>query len=337
MVKRAVCLYNNKPIGIESIYTVINGQQINIEQRLQALRIKSNNNELFCPCGCGANLTLVAGDKNLRAQHFRLKKGSNKNKCQFVYENEISINSKIILKCWLDEKLKTNDVETRVPINHICNTEKKYEITLLSRSQKIALCYCYGKEDFSTNKLEILENCKANYNFIYVIDKHNGGCNGQYPEYLMKIQNKQGYCLLLDIMDGKYENARLQCVFYWKNSNGLWTESLIQDGLISDFFIKQNGQLIYNHEVLNSLIKEKRENIPKPKNGHNINRTIENVSQTGKSGVVTDNTQKKISPYICPYCNGKLDIVEYTNKKNGQRGAFLGCTNYPKCNYRRSL
>ena len=51
---------------IESIYTVINGHQINIPDRLKNLREKSRNNKLFCPCGCGANLILVAGDKNLR-------------------------------------------------------------------------------------------------------------------------------------------------------------------------------------------------------------------------------------------------------------------------------
>lgn len=44
----------------------INGHQINIPDRLKNLREKSRNNKLFCPCGCGANLILVAGDKNLR-------------------------------------------------------------------------------------------------------------------------------------------------------------------------------------------------------------------------------------------------------------------------------
>ena len=33
----------------------------------------------------------------------------------------------------------------------------------------------------------------------HVVDFLNGGSDGQYPEGLMKIQNRQGYCLLLGI------------------------------------------------------------------------------------------------------------------------------------------
>lgn len=70
MAQRTVALCNGEYIGIESIYTVVNGKQINIPHKLIDLREKSRNNKLFCPCGCGANLILVAGDKNLREQHF---------------------------------------------------------------------------------------------------------------------------------------------------------------------------------------------------------------------------------------------------------------------------
>ena len=34
---------------------------------------------------------------------------------------------------------------------------------------------------------------------------------------------------------------------------------------------------------------------------------------------------------ICPECEGKL--IE----RRGSRGRFLGCQNYPKCNYTRSI
>ena len=60
MAQRTVALCDGKFIGIESIYTVIDGKQINIPDKLEQLRAKSRNNELFCPCGCGANLVLVA-------------------------------------------------------------------------------------------------------------------------------------------------------------------------------------------------------------------------------------------------------------------------------------
>ena len=115
MVQRSVCLCDGKYIGIESIFTVIDGKQINIPDKLSALRTRSRKGELFCPCGCGANLILVAGDRNLRAQHFRLKDSARQHECTAETERPHSIYSKIVLKCWLDEKLNVSDVETRVP------------------------------------------------------------------------------------------------------------------------------------------------------------------------------------------------------------------------------
>ena len=97
MVRRSVCMCGDKYIGIESIFTVIDGKQINIPEKLKELRRKSQKNELFCPCGCGANLVLVAGDRNLREQHFRLKEGANENNCSVLTEGKVSIESKIVL------------------------------------------------------------------------------------------------------------------------------------------------------------------------------------------------------------------------------------------------
>ena len=45
MAQRTVALCNGKYIGIETIYTVINGQQINIPDKLKDLRDKSQSNE----------------------------------------------------------------------------------------------------------------------------------------------------------------------------------------------------------------------------------------------------------------------------------------------------
>ena len=132
MVQRTVALCDGKIIGIESIYTVINGQQINIPEKLKELRIKSQNNELFCPCGCGTNLILVAGDKNLREQHFREKTGTGEHECSMPIEGKTSVDSKIVLKCWLDDKLKASDIESRVPIDTVEKTKRKPEFTFLS-------------------------------------------------------------------------------------------------------------------------------------------------------------------------------------------------------------
>lgn len=72
MAQITVAYCDGKYIGIETIYTVIDGQQINIPEKLKELRAKSQSNRLFCPCGCGSNLILGAGDQNKREQHVAL-------------------------------------------------------------------------------------------------------------------------------------------------------------------------------------------------------------------------------------------------------------------------
>lgn len=157
MAQRTAALCRGKYIGIETIYTVVKGRQINIPEKLKELRARSRNNELFCPCGCGANLILVAGDKNLREQHFRIKEGSSDQDCNVITEGKTSLDSKIVLKCWLDDKLKAADIESRVPIHEVDDVKRSYEFTFLSQSRKIALSYCHERVNLSDEKLSILE------------------------------------------------------------------------------------------------------------------------------------------------------------------------------------
>jgi len=253
MAQRTVCIYRGKYIGIESIYTVINGLQINIPEKLEDLRTKSKNNELFCPCGCGSNLILVAGDKNLREQHFRLKDGIFKDACNVIIEGKTSINSKIVLKCWLDDKLKSLDIETRVPIQAVDDSTRKYEFTLLSQEKKIAISYCCERENLSDEKLDILESNGQGIDVIYIVDIANSGCNGQYPEGLIKVQRKQGYCLFLEIQDVDYSKAILSAVFYIKDIDGLWQEVSFAEGKIKDFSINENGRITYLGQQLDEL------------------------------------------------------------------------------------
>ena len=253
MVQRTVCLCDGKYIGIESIFTVINGQQINIPEKLKELRGKSQNNELYCPCGCGANLILVAGDRNLRKQHFRLKDSNFENGCHMVTEGKVSVNSKIVLKCWLDDKLQTSDVETRVPIKLIGDTDRKYEFSFLSRAKKVAVSYIYERVNLSDEKFDILKANSDGIKLIYVVDIINSGSNGQYPEALMKIQDRQGFCLLLDVEEAVYTDAKMYAVFYAQDNDGLWKEIRFAEGLLSDYSIAENGLLQYKNEELSAL------------------------------------------------------------------------------------
>ena len=258
MVQRSVCLCDGKYIGIESIFTVIDGKQINIPDKLSALRTRSRKGELFCPCGCGANLILVAGDRNLRAQHFRLKDSARQHECTAETERPHSIYSKIVLKCWLDEKLNVSDVETRVPICLVGDTARKYEFSFVSRTSKLAVSYSCNRANLSDEKMEILRANSSGIRLIYIVDALNSCGNGQYPEALMKVQERQGYCLLLDVEEMEYSTAKLSAVFYAQDCTGLWREIEFAAGALREFSISEYGRLLYQNAPLATLCKWKK-------------------------------------------------------------------------------
>lgn len=258
MVQRSVCLCDGKYIGIESIFTVIDGKQINIPDKLSALRTRSRKGELFCPCGCGANLILVAGDRNLRAQHFRLKDSARQHECTAETERPHSIYSKIVLKCWLDEKLNVPDVETRVPICLVGDTARKYEFSFVSRTSKLAVSYSCNRANLSDEKMEILRANSSGIRLIYIVDALNSCGNGQYPEALMKVQERQGYCLLLDVEEMKYSTAKLSAVFYAQDCTGLWREIEFAAGALREFSISEYGRLLYQNAPLAALCEWKK-------------------------------------------------------------------------------
>ena len=258
MVQRSVCLCDGKYIGIESIFTVIDGKQINIPDKLSALRTRSRKGELFCPCGCGANLILVAGDRNLRAQHFRLKDSARQHECTAETERPHSIYSKIVLKCGLDENLNVSDVETRVPICLVGDTARKYEFSFVSRTSKLAVSYSCNRANLSDEKMEILRANSSGIRLIYIVDALNRCGNGQYPEALMKVQERQGYCLLLDVEEMEYSTAKLSAVFYAQDCTGLWREIEFAAGALREFSISEYGRLLYQNAPLAALCEWKK-------------------------------------------------------------------------------
>lgn len=262
MVKRPTCLCDGRLIGIESIYTVSEGKQINIEDKLEALRKRSRNKELFCPCGCGANVILVAGDRGLVNQHFRLWDNSQEKECQYVSEGEMSVCSKIVLKCWLEDKLPGTNIETRVPICAVDDTDRKYELTLLAKDKNIAVSYCHDRANLSDEKLGILDGNSAGISLHYIVDIANTGNRIQYPEMMMKIQKRQGYCLFLqlssvDLLRANYADCELRA-FYCCEENGHWNEIEIVSDSLSTFSFGASGELLYYDIPLNEL-REQRE------------------------------------------------------------------------------
>lgn len=249
MALRSTCLCDGKYIGIETIFTVVDGMQINIPEKVEALRKKSRNNELFCPCGCGANLILVAGDRNLREQHFRLKDAQADKTCRFVAEGPVSIYSKIVLKCWLDDNYPSTDIETRVPICAVDDSRRRYEMTLLARDKRVAISYCYDRSNLSDDKLDILDGNSADIHIHYISDIDNMGIFLQYPEMMMKVQKRQDYCLFLELVYDdfqmvSYQESKLKVIFYFRHNNGSWEEMEIATAPISSFSFDSKGNLL---------------------------------------------------------------------------------------------
>lgn len=255
-VKRSVCLCNGEFIGIESIYTVIGGKQINKEKELKELRIKSRCNHLFCPCGCGLNLVLVASDNNLVSQHFRLKKGQDASKCHMKDESDVSIDSKIVLKCWLDDKLNDEGLMARVPVCQVGDSERRFEFTYLSKTYGVAINYCHERMNLLEEKLMALENNGAGLKIIHIVDQLNEETYGQFPENMKKIQDKQGYCLFLNVAGRDYLKAEMSASFYVRNIEGLWERVTFVAGALNDYDIFPEGELAYRGRTVKDLFAE---------------------------------------------------------------------------------
>ena len=255
MAQRTVALYNGTHIGIETIFTVIDGKQVNIPKKVEALRALSRSNELFCPCGCGANLILVAGDRNLREQHFRIKEGSENHECHFVAEGLYSIYSKIALKCWFDEKTGAEDIRSRVQIKDVDDENRKFEFTFLSEQKKTAVSYCRERSNLSDEKIKILDANSKDIKIIYIVDSENRGTNGQYPEGLMKVQSRQGYCLFLSVTEEGYPKAELDVAFYHEDVDGFWVEEAVISGLLKDYGIDDAGEPTYRGQKVWNIVE----------------------------------------------------------------------------------
>ena len=255
MIKRSVCLYKGEYIGIESIFSVIDGKQINIAGKVEELHKRSRNRELFCPCGCGANLQLVAGDRGERAQHFRIWEGKETDyNCHYTDEGEEYVNTKIVLKCWLDDKLKTENIQCNKKVSAVDESDRKYEYTVYAPDYGIGICYWKNRFNIDEDKIEVLDSAAGKV--IYIADIFNKGTTGQYPEHMMKIQKTQGFNLYLKISGKRnelYNNAVLCVTNYVQNRDGYWDELLVCEGLISSYDINSDGEVVFDNKLIKDL------------------------------------------------------------------------------------
>lgn len=262
MAFRSECLYDGVKIGIESIFYIKDGKQINIPGKVEQLRRLGREKKLFCPCdnNCGANLVVVAGERMLKEQHFRLHPDSvDNNCCSYKAETAESIKNKMVIMGWLQELFSEIKIDTRVPISSIGDTDRKFELTFLCKDKNIALVYLHDSNYLNDAKLSCLDDNKNNLNIIYILDSSNMNATGQYPEYLMKIQDRQGYCLFLSYAKGT-DIPLLTALFYFKDLEGRWRYHTLHWGRLYDFNF-QGSFLFYKEDNLSWLLSTKKQEI----------------------------------------------------------------------------
>lgn len=261
-IKRSMALCDGKIIGIESIYTVKpDGKQINIPGKVEELRKLGREGKLFCPCGCGMNLRVVAGEKNLRTQHFRGKEAEGlPQECSFKTENQEAVESKVVLKMWLDS-VTGKLCESRVPVNEVSDSEREFEFTVLSKEKKIGICYWYNSDNITTEKIEEVQSLEE-FRTVYVTDWTNFDITGQYPEFLIKMQKAQGYCVLLEYGYGNDESDKPLDTSWFEikaaaqDRKGLWKEIFITLAPLSKFCFSEDGVLLKDGVPVIQLAEE---------------------------------------------------------------------------------
>lgn len=257
---RSYCLYNGNYIDIAEIFEVVDGKQINIPEKLDYYRKISDKRQLFCACGCGGKVTLVAGEKNLRKQHFRWLHQFAKSNCEYQEESDISIKSKIILRCWLNKNfpILEHEIKYRVPISQLTDNRRRYELSMYSKDYDMGIVYYNHISNILEKKIELLSEYMKS-NIIYVTGIENEKTNGQYPEHMMRIQEAQGYCFYLDFTSKSlYEEVKAKVSIYVKTYHGLWKSLEVCQGMLNDFGLNTDGTMVYNGELISNLMDKKK-------------------------------------------------------------------------------
>ena len=174
-------------------------------------------------------------------------------------EENISTASEIILKHWLNDNLQLANIETKVPITAFSDTTKKYEFSFISRRYRIAVNYCHEGENLTEENIQILEENANGIKIIFINNSLNFGSDGKGAEERIKIQNRQGYCLLLTVDASSSDKADLRAVYYEKDFDGIWRELIFADGDLKNFRIKHDGKIMFKDKYLTDLLASSKE------------------------------------------------------------------------------
>lgn len=259
MARKAICIYDDKYLGVDEIYTLCEGMPVYIEGKVERLRELGHQKKLFCHCGCGANVILVAGKEMKRAPHFRVWGGSNVGECTALNESDNSIWSKLILKLWMQDKLQSEGIAHKVSLNQITSSERKFEFTFYDYENKVGLCYWNKCDNITTDKVNTVESCNEIKRVFYIVDITNSGTDGQYQEFMNKIQSVQGYNLFLNlntknIKNMHCENVILDVRIFVKTYIGLWKEINVISDFLSNYSFSTEMDLLYKGSLVRDYV-----------------------------------------------------------------------------------
>ena len=276
------CIYvdeykNERILYIDELTTIEyeNGEihyMNNNSQLFREVRKASQEHRLFCTCGCKTNLQLVAGEKSITTRRFfrNYTDFANNNCC--YDESPVTQKSKILLRTWLNQALKM-EMLNDIPIADINRGSRKYELTYYLEGYDFGLVYAYEAKNIAYEKIQELDEYKE-MKIMYISDIHNKIQSGQLPLHQIDIQDKQGFCIFLQIEDAEKDefllsNARLVCIYYIKQhiDNGVWVGLPILEDCILEFSVSPKGKLLYKNREIDPYKEQIRENyIKKEKN-----------------------------------------------------------------------
>lgn len=254
---RSYCLYNGNYLDIADIYEVIDGKQINIPEKLKYYRkLSDTHRDLKCPCGCGEVVVLVAG--SVKRQHFRLLKRLGNTNCKYEEESELSVKSKVALKCWMSKNLPQikEEVTYRVPISELADSNRRYELSIYSKDYNFGIVYYRLSSNIVDEKIK-LQKEYLETKILYVTAAENEYNDDQYPEHLMKIQERQGYCFYLDMeSDTIYQEIRAKVCIYMQNYKRYWKSVSVCEGLLDQYEIDHECNILFDGKKLIDLVQE---------------------------------------------------------------------------------
>lgn len=264
-IKYKECLYDGQLLPIETVFTVNEfGEHINVLGEIERVRKLGRNKELFCPCGCGTNLMLVAGENSTgRTQHFRAY-SNQENTCKYELMNERgSYELRKVLKLWLDNqfRLAPDDIEYNVTTREVADSTRKFEINMLVRTKGVGICYLHNLSHLDEDKMQHLKSLYEQINILYFTDSSKIVESGQYPEYQVKILDYQGFVLFVDFSDTEPENilntTKLEVGIYRQNIiANRWEYLEIAKDCIKAFYYDDNNYLKYQDDRVIDLAND---------------------------------------------------------------------------------